>query len=92
MTLDEMKALFEKHEDQYLNYGGEGRNDLMIFNVMADLVPGNADIVSYAGHEEIYLSIEPEKFADVAEESTIVWLIELGLRYDSDRQAFYMFV
>lgn len=92
MTLDEMEMLFEKHEDQYLvKPNGDPRRDIDAFNAIDKLCPSNGDMISCAEHDEFWLSVEPEKLASLAEEETIIFLIQCGVRYDNDTQSFAFF-
>lgn len=88
---------YEKHNDEFLKFDRvqdktSGRPDLHAFNLLDKLVPGKHDIISAAGHEEIWLSVSPEELAKVATEEQIIDLIRCGVRYDSDTDSLALFV
>ena len=93
----DLEALFEKHEVEYLEFKRvdeplHKRPDLCAFLLLDKLIPGDRDIVSGAGHEEIWLDIDLEKLAESATEADIVTLIRCGIRLDDDSQSLAMFV
>jgi len=95
MTLDEMEAFFEKYEDEHYQFDRvpikiSARRDLHVFILMDRLVRSNHVIVSSAEHDEIWLDVDPEEFAAVANEGHIQELVRCGVRYDEDN--FCMFV
>lgn len=92
MTLEEMETAFERHDDQYLKKpNGENRRDIDAFNLIDSLLPIKGDLISCAEHDEFWLSTDPESLAAVIEEDAIVFLIQCGVRYDSDTQSFAFF-
>jgi len=102
MTTQELKSLFEKHDDEYLKFDRiqgrtTNREDLHAFNLLDRLVPyvestGCSDIVSCAEHDEFWLSIDTAKLADVITEEQVVELIRCGVRYDTNNGALAFFV
>ncbi len=97
MTLDEMKELFDKHEDEYLCFEGvenklSNRPDIHAFILLDKIQPKGRDMVSAADHDEIYLDTDVEEFAMIATESQVVELIRCGLRFDEGIESFCMFV
>lgn len=92
MTVNELAALFEKHEDQYLEHDKvSGRRDLFAFNLLDKLVPGTADIVSAAEHDEIFLDTSAEQLALVVTEEQVIQLTQCGVRYHSKYDCLAMF-
>ncbi len=88
MTIDELKVLFDKHEeDEFLKFERvtppdrlSNRPDLCGFLWLDKLVPGNCDIISGAEHDEIYLDGDLDQLAEVVTESIIITLIRCGVR------------
>jgi hypothetical protein len=77
---------YDKYQDEYLEFDKvenklSSRADLHAFILLDSLVPGKADIVSGATHDEIWLDIEPKQLAKVATENQIIELIRCGVRY-----------
>lgn len=92
MTLEELAALFEKHEDVYLKSNEiDGPADLAAFNLINKLLPSKKDMIACAEHDEFWLSAIPEKMAEVASEEDIIFLIKCGVRYDEDTDSFAFF-
>lgn len=102
MTTEELKTLFEKHADDYLEweevpekYRVASRRDLCAFILLDKLVSrageSPRDIVSCAEHDEIWLSVSPDELADSAiTEEDIKALSQLGVLVDSDLDCFRM--
>lgn len=71
------------------------RPDLCAFLRLDKLMPGDPtnvdDLISYARHEEFYLSIDPHEFAKVATQEDVVYLVRCGVGYDVSEDGFYMF-
>ena len=89
MTMIDLAELFDKHNDEFLKFDrvadpASKRPDLCAFLLLDELMPGDADIVSSASHDEIWLVVDCEELAKVATEFQIVTLIRCGVRYDSD--------
>lgn len=98
MSTEELKAVFDKHEHEYIKFDSiavkrSNRPDLHAFLLLDQLVPsdGREDIIGAAEHDEFFLSVSPEELAAVATEEQIVELIRCGLRYDThyDSLAFF---
>lgn len=90
--------IFEKYkEDDYLEFERvenklHERPDLCAFLLLDKLLSDPCkNIVSDAGHDQIYLGVDIEKLADVATEDDIVTLIRCGVLYESDTDSLYMF-
>jgi hypothetical protein len=98
MTESEIRSFFEKHHDsEFLQFDRienkrSGRPDLHAFLLVNDLVPGTTDIVSSAGHDEIWLAVGLEELSKVATEEQIVELIRCGVRVDDYGEGLAMFV
>jgi len=97
MTTEEMAALWEKHNDQFLMFEQvknplSGRPDINAFLLLDQLVSGSRDIISSAEHDEIWVNIDVEKLAEVIVEEQIIELIRCGVRYDSAFDSLAMFV
>lgn len=96
MSTDELIQLFEKHEKEFLQFENiqnklSNRSDLHAFIVLDKLVPGTCDIVSGAGHDQIWIDVTPDQLAAVATEEQVIDLIRCGLRYNGDEDALVMF-
>ena len=97
MTTERLAELFDAENDEYIKFDRvrdhrSARPDLHAFLLLNQLQPGNDDIVSGAGHEEIYLSIDTGKLAEVISEDQIVELLRCGVRYDTEYECLAMFV
>ena len=97
MTVEEMKALFVKYDDEYIAFGRvenkrSQRPDIHAFILLDALVPGDRDIVCSSEHDEIYLEVEPEALAAVATKEQIIELIRCGVRIDEEVNSLAMFV
>ena len=97
MTYDEMKALFDKHNDKYINFETYVKNprsmrpDLHAFMLIDSLLPGKRDLISAAEHDVFYLDVTLEQFAQVVTEADIIELIASGIRLESQYDCFAMF-
>ena len=96
MTSDQLRDLFEKHDELFMAfelYGRTGtcRPDLAAFVLLDNLCPATGDIVSGANHDEIYLGIEVEALAKVITEEQVIELIRCGVRYDDQHDSLCMF-
>lgn len=86
MTEEEMRELFEKHEDKYLDFGSienkrSKRTDLHAFLLLDELIPNqHQDIIAAASHDEIFLDADPEMLAAVITENQIIELVRCGVR------------
>lgn len=93
----DLKSLFEKHADEFLNFERvrfkhHPRPDVCAFLMLHDISPHERDMVRSAGHEEIWLDADVEAVAARADEDQIVDLIRCGVRYDQVVNLFCMFV
>jgi len=97
MTTDEMIDLFTADNDEYLKFDRvqakrATRPDLHAFMLLNELVPGDSDIVSWAGYDEIWLGISTEKLAAIVTPEQVIELHRCGVRYDSSVDCLAMFV
>lgn len=98
MSLDELAALFEKHENEYLEFKPMPpqrlceRRDLCAFILLHQLVPGTNDMVSAGEHDQIWLDVSAEALAAVAMEDDVLTLIRCGVMYDEETDSLSMFV
>lgn len=92
MTYEEMSALFEKYDEEFLEGDRKRPRDLEAFNKLQKLAPVDRDVVSSADHDEIWLAFDAEKVAEVVTEQDVIKLLQLGVRLDDDNQCFSMFV
>lgn len=102
--MSNLADLFEKHDDEFLKFGRitspkHPAPDLCAFLMLHEIAPtlnaGNgkvADMVAYAGHDEITLCTNPATVAEKATEQQLIDLIRCGLRYSEDIDCFQMFV
>jgi hypothetical protein len=94
MTVDEMTALFEKHEDIYhkeVYVASTCRSDLRAFTLLNKLVPGTGDIIDAAEHDQIWLSVSLEDLAKVATEEDVIVLVRCGVIIDENHDCLSMF-
>lgn len=92
----DLEVIFDKYEDEHLKFESiqnplHPRPDICAFLLLHNLVPSGKDIVSAAGHDEIWLDVSPESVAQVATEEDILTLIRCGVML-SDDESFSMFV
>ncbi len=93
-----IKELFEKYEDEYLHFERvdnplSTRPDLSAF-ILIDKLLGNSDrnILSGAGHDEVFLNVDIEELERVSSEEDILTLIRCGIVYSSEYDCLYKFV
>ena len=96
MTTDQLRDLFEKHDEEFLKFNlagrtGTNRPDLAAFILLDQLCPATIDIVGCAEHDEIYLNIEVEELAKVITEEQVIELIRCGVMYDDQHDSLCMF-
>lgn len=87
MTTDELEALFENNDDEYIEFDRvepkrSNSPDIHAFLLLNELCPNgaNRDMVSGARHDEIFLRVEPEELAAAATEAQVIELIRCGVR------------
>lgn len=86
----DLKATFEKFQWQCNTR--PSRSDLAAFLLLKVLDPGCTPIIAGAERDEICLSTDCDKLAEVATEEDIQLLVQCGVRYDSDTDSLAMFV
>ncbi len=97
MTFTELKATFDKHEDDFLEFSQvknkrHQRKDLCAFLFLAEKFPQEQDIVQCAEHDEIWLSPELDQEGDIPlTEEDVIFLCRCGIRL-TDNDTFGMFV
>jgi len=92
MTTEEIIALFEKHDDLYLEGFGEAgkalgptkRADLNALLLLDRLSPGEGDMVSAAEHDVFFPDVLLEDLALVATEEDVKNLLRCGVSIDED--------
>lgn len=89
MKTEELRTLFEKHNDKFLEDGDLipgtiKRRDIRAFILLDKLVPGTRDMVRAAEHDEIWLGVSEEELAAVATEENVIELIRCGIRLDDN--------
>ena len=94
--ITDLESFYEEHEDEFLRFDRVARKlsnrpDLHAFLLLDKLVPGNSDIVSGAGHDEIYLDTSPDSLLAVATEDELIELHRCGVLYGGEYDSLYMF-
>jgi hypothetical protein len=89
--------VFEKFDDEFNKFERivdppSNRPDLCAFLLLDRIMPGKKDIVSAAEHDEIWLEIDVETFAETATEEDVLTLIRCGVMHDKEFDCFSMFV
>jgi hypothetical protein len=95
--INDLHAAFEKFNDDFLNFEGienkrSRRPDIHAFLLLDELVPGRADMVCAAEHDEIFLEVNPDDLAKAATEDHVLELIRCGVRWSSEGDSLAMFV
>lgn len=101
MTTDEMHDIMNENDgEEFLKFDRvenkrSQRPDLHAFLLIDELAPATRngqDMVSAAEHDEIYLSVSPERLAAVATREQVIELSRCGVRYDEGIDSLCMFV
>lgn len=94
----DLHKIFEKFNKEYTQFQNVKdklyhRPDICAFLLLDKLVTDieNRDMVSAAGHDEIWLDVDCEKLAAVATEEDILTLTRCGVRYDNGTDSLAMF-
>lgn len=84
MTLEEMTALFEQHNDEWFLKRGEETKlrDFDAFVLIEKLVPSDRDIISAAEHDQYWLAVDEEELAAVITEDQIKYLLQCGIMHE----------
>lgn len=85
----DIQSAFDAADEDYLKFDRvvdklHARPDICAFLLIDKLCPGEADIVSHARHDEIFLIVDPDVLALVATEADILTLVRCGVRYSED--------
>ena len=87
METEQIKALFEKHHDEYIKFENvkdklSGRPDIHAFLLLDRLVPSpGSDMVAYSEHDEFYLDVSLDDLSkSLIAEADIVDLVRCGVR------------
>lgn len=96
ITEDRLQKMLEGNDDDFLKFEKidaprSRRPDLHAFLLLDELVPGIADIVSAAQHDEVFLGVEPKDLAPKISEAQVRELIQCGVRW-SEYGCLAMFV
>lgn len=100
MDTTQLQALFEKHEGEYYKFSRvENKysrlHDLHAF-ILLDKILANSEnhleMISAAGHDEIFLAVNVEELAKLITEEQVIELIRCGVRYFNEYDCLGMFV
>ena len=91
----QVSDLFDKHNDEYLNFERvenkrSKRPDLHAMLLLDEICPGPRDMVSAAEHDVIYLDVSPEALESATEEQ-IIELVRCGVHIDEETDSLAMF-
>lgn len=92
-----LQKRFEQFEDDYLKFEKVKnkrslRPDLHAFMLLDELFPGQQDIISGSGYEEIYLSIDVEEFESKITDFQIQELVRCGIRYHKEFDCLALYI
>ena len=96
MTLEELENIFEKYDEDYLEFDKvqnklSKRRDLHAFLLLDKLNPDVDCIISGSEHDEFFLSIDIENILNVITEDDILELVRCGVIYNDSEMCFTMF-
>jgi hypothetical protein len=100
MTPEEFAGYFKQHDDEFLKFGlvenrRSSRRDLHAFLLLDELLPlrgeFDGDIVSGAGHDQIWLDIDVTRLAEVITEDQIIELLRSGVMFDDHDDGLSMY-
>ncbi len=91
-----VEELFEKHEDEFLNYEGDPDlsnlvRDVYIFNKLEPFVKGGY-LIGSAPYDEMYFTVNTREVTNTLSEEEMIKLIRCDLRHSSDHECFVMFI
>lgn len=97
MTLNEMKELFEIHNDSFLKFEEineknhkHPRRDICAFLIIDGLQQkSNSSIISGAQHDKIWIDGDLEKIAELIDNDTVIDLIRCGIFIDEGSFAMF---
>lgn len=87
---------FEAINDEYLKFDRienkrSNRPDLHAFLLLDELQPNAKDMVSGAGHDEIFLDIDCDKLEKIITDDQILQLVRCGVWHDEYTDSLGMF-
>jgi hypothetical protein len=93
--ITDLENFYDEHEDEFLKFDRvehklSNRPDLHAFLLLDKLVPGNSNMVSGAGHDEIYLDVDVDSLLAAATEDELIELQRCGVLY-SEYESLFMF-
>ena len=96
MCGETIEERFEKREGEHLKFDRvenkkSNRSDLHAFVLLDELFPGKEKIISGAGSDQIWLSIEDKEIEKLTDDQ-IVELLRCGVYYDKGEELLAMFV
>lgn len=98
MTLNQLKAAFEKYEDEYGEFESVAnkrsrRADMHAFILLDELLPGDGkgDLIAAVEHDQYWIDIEPRALARVATEEIVLELVRCGVSYDEENESLFLF-
>lgn len=92
-----LQATFEKFNNDFgefnrVDQSVTGRQDLFVFLLLDKLMPGQSDIISWTGHDEIGFSADCDMLAQLATEDEILTLVRCGVTYNEEHHCLSMFI
>lgn len=92
-----LSEVFEKFDDEYGKFERidnplSPRSDLCAFVLLDKLAPGTEKMLSYAGHDQVVLSVDCDALASAATEADIETLVRCRVRYNESENSLEMFV
>lgn len=100
VNLDGMAERWERVNDEFIKFENIPKSDrpftspdICAFALLDKKFPAERDfdMVSCAGHDEIYLRIESEQIAQLTDDE-ILYLTRCGVRYEDDTESLALFV
>ena len=102
MTTEQLSAAFDRAQDaaglcdfDKITSPKHPRPDICAFILLHEIMGGeNAgrDMVCAAAHDQIWLDVDVEKFAERVTEEQVVTLVRCGVMYEEDTESLSMFV
>ena len=98
------EELWDRYEDEFLKWERVDpkrsvRADLHAFLLLDEILPPNpcpgggySRMVAWARHDEIYLSVDCDRLAEVITDAQVLELTRCGVRYDENHDSLCMFV
>lgn len=97
MTVEELAEKLNDLEDEYGQFERipaprHPRPDICAFLMLADLVPGEGEMLDAAHNDQIYLSVDCGELARVITDEDILTLARCGVSYDDEAGSLVMCV